>query len=127
MELVDFLDNLDIKKAIASSSSRDFASLKLSVSNLIGIFEIIVSGDDVKSGKPSPDIFLETANRLDCQPCECIILEDSEPGIIAAQTAGMLPIFIPDLYEPTQVIRTICPYIFRSLLEVKYFLNQRLS
>ena len=47
-------------------------------------FSVIVSGDQVPRGKPEPDIFLEAARRLGVDPRGCVVLEDSEAGIIAA-------------------------------------------
>lgn len=57
--------------------------------NLLKYFEVIVSGDEVEKGKPNPDIFLLTAEKLGRLPSECLVLEDSVNGVVAAKAAGM--------------------------------------
>ena len=52
-------------------------------------FAAITLGDEVPRGKPAPDIFLETARRLDQPPDRCVVFEDSLAGIAAARAAGM--------------------------------------
>ena len=54
----------------------------------IGLFEIIIQGSDVKKGKPNPECYLTTINRLGLQPYECVVVEDSLNGIRAAKKAG---------------------------------------
>lgn len=56
----------------------------------IDIFDAVVTGSDgLKNLKPSPDIFLEAAKRLDVNPNSCIVIEDSLPGVQAAKAAGI--------------------------------------
>nr|GEZ19358.1 bifunctional riboflavin kinase/FMN phosphatase [Tanacetum cinerariifolium] len=52
-------------------------------------FSVIIGGDEVKEGKPSPEIFLEAAKRLSVDPSKCLVIEDSVPGIAAAKAAEM--------------------------------------
>jgi HAD superfamily hydrolase (TIGR01509 family) len=53
-------------------------------------FDAIVSAEEVGSrGKPAPDIYLWTANKLDIQPADCLVVEDSTNGILSAKAAGM--------------------------------------
>jgi len=54
----------------------------------------MVTRDQVALGKPEPDIFLEAARRLDADPAACLVLEDSETGLMAARAAGTQPILI---------------------------------
>ena len=57
---------------------------------LIKIFEKIVSGEDeVKHGKPAPDIFLRAAEKIGVKPEECLVLEDAKNGVDAAKAAKM--------------------------------------
>ena len=73
--------------AIASGSSRK------SWVPLLAKFGIqadaLVGAEDVKRGKPHPDLFLCAAEKLGVQPANCIVIEDSEAGIDAAKAAGM--------------------------------------
>ena len=57
--------------------------------NLAGIFNCIVSGQEVSEGKPSPQIYLLAAEKLQATPNDCVAIEDSPLGVKAAKTAGM--------------------------------------
>lgn len=100
-ELSDFIQQHGVKTAIASSTYRQLAEKKLKAAGLLSFFEVIVTGDEVPHGKPAPDLFLKAAQRLGVLPSECVVLEDSEAGIQAAQSAGMRCIHIPDIQPIT--------------------------
>ena len=57
----------------------------------------VTGGDEVKAGKPAPDVYLDAARKLGIAPADCLALEDSENGVTAALAAGMTVIQIPDL------------------------------
>jgi beta-phosphoglucomutase-like phosphatase (HAD superfamily) len=57
---------------------------------------VIVTGLDVPNVKPAPDIFLAAAQQLGATPSQCVVLEDAEKGVIAANLAGMRCIAIPN-------------------------------
>lgn len=91
-ELQEILKALRAKKlmlAVASSSPRHWVNMVLDGLSVSGLFDEIVSGEDVKNGKPAPDIFLKAANLLGAEPCECMVIEDAPAGIEAANAAGM--------------------------------------
>ncbi len=80
-------------KAVASSSALDRIRLSLEVADLLRFFELrLFSADFVSKGKPAPDLFLLAAERLQADPAECIVVEDSVVGVAAAKAAGMKPI-----------------------------------
>ncbi len=80
-------------KAVASSSSPERIHLSLEVTNLIRFFETrLFSASSVYKGKPAPDVFLLAAARSQADPSQCIVVEDSAPGVAAAVAAGMTPI-----------------------------------
>ena len=117
VEFLDFLEAKAIPKAVATSTVTASARDALSRAGVLSLFEIIVGGDAIQHGKPAPDIFLEAAAQLGAEPSDCVVLEDSEPGIRAACAAGMTPILIPDLREPTQEMRQLAHTVVPSLLE----------
>jgi HAD superfamily hydrolase (TIGR01509 family) len=59
------------------------------------LFDEVVTADDVKTGKPAPDIFLRAAELLGVKPERCLVLEDAPAGVMAGQLAGMTVISIP--------------------------------
>jgi beta-phosphoglucomutase-like phosphatase (HAD superfamily) len=80
--------------ALATNSDGHYARLCLDRGGLPEAFPIMVTRDQVALGKPEPDIFLEAARRLDADPAACLVLEDSETGVMAARAAGTQPILI---------------------------------
>ncbi len=89
VKVLDYIRKEGIPVAVASSSTKEIINLILQKTELAHYFDFIVSGEDVKAGKPAPDIFLHTAKLLGVNPGECIVIEDSENGIKAAKAAGM--------------------------------------
>lgn len=88
----DFLASVlsaGMKTAVASSTAKPIIEVILKKLNLYDFFNNIVSGNEVENGKPAPDIFLETASRLNVIPSDCIVVEDSFNGVKAAKSAGM--------------------------------------
>jgi len=88
-----------IPQAIATSCHKESLLQKVKNKKLwFDIFSIVVTGDDdqITSGKPEPDIFLITAERLGAKAEECLVFEDSPSGVLAAVKAGMPVIAIPD-------------------------------
>ncbi len=118
LDLVEFLEKNNIPKAIASSSSRETVEYLLKNAGLLNNFHIIVAGDEIKRGKPNPDIFLKASDKLKLGPKECLILEDSNAGIKAASNAGIDVIMIPDILEPTEESKNIYLKRCNSLLDV---------
>lgn len=122
-ELINYLNESNIKKAVATSTSRDRALGLLKLAQIDNFFDYILCGDEIKNSKPNPEIFLKVADKLKCSPNKCIVLEDSEAGIIAAYKAEMLSIMIPDIKEPSKEIEEIIFRNMNNLLDVKLFLE----
>ena len=75
--------------AIASGGPRDIVRRSLELSGLAPLFKVVVSADDVVHGKPAPDMFLLAARQMGVPPTQCLVFEDAEPGMRAAEAAGM--------------------------------------
>ena len=75
--------------AIASSTHRENITTTLDVLGLEEFFATIVSAEDVKRGKPDPEVFLTAAQRLEVEPADGIVFEDALVGVAAAKAAGM--------------------------------------
>ncbi|OYT58120.1 MAG: phosphatase [Candidatus Aenigmarchaeota archaeon ex4484_14] len=89
IELVEKVRAAGVKTAIATSSIRKMLEIVIENFNLEKYLDAAVCIDDVKKGKPEPDLFLEAAKRLSVQPNECVVIEDAANGIEAAKRAGM--------------------------------------
>lgn len=123
-ELISYLNQSNIKKAVATSTSMSRALDLLRLAKIDNFFDYILCGDEIKNSKPSPEIFLTVADKLKCSPNKCIVLEDSEAGIIAAYKANMLPIMIPDMKEPSKEIQKVIFKNMENLLDVKVFIEK---
>jgi beta-phosphoglucomutase family hydrolase len=75
--------------AVASGGPRDIVRRSLELADLATLFKVVVTADDVVNGKPAPDMFLLAARLMDVPPAHCLVFEDAEPGLRAAQAAGM--------------------------------------
>ena len=117
-ELLALLEAQSIPRAVATSTRHERAKAKLARANLLHRYDALVGGDEIACGKPAPDIFLLAATRLGVAPQRCIVLEDSEPGVIAALAAGMTPIMVPDLHPPSDELLRRQPLVMRSLHDV---------
>jgi beta-phosphoglucomutase len=93
-DLLHYLKLNKIPFSLGSASKN--ARLILEILDLIGLFDAIVDGNDVTTAKPDPEVFLLAAEKLGVHPEECIVVEDAQAGIEAANKAGMTSIGIGD-------------------------------
>lgn len=85
------------KLAIVTSSTRLNFSLKMaSHPEIVDVMDVVVTGDEVKRGKPSPDIYLEAASRLGVDPRRCVVVEDAPSGVASGKAAGCFVVGVPD-------------------------------
>jgi beta-phosphoglucomutase-like phosphatase (HAD superfamily) len=84
-----------VPMAVATGGTRIVAEKTLQAVGLSDLFDEVVTSDDVTNGKPAPEIFLEAAKRIDVAPERCVAFEDAQPGILAAQAAGMRVVVVP--------------------------------
>ncbi|WHY00550.1 HAD family phosphatase [Neobacillus sp. DY30] len=118
VELLTALEERGIKKCIASSSTRETIAGYLKRTGLEGRFDFYISGNDIKKGKPHPDIFV-VACKLAGEPAEsALVLEDSLNGLKAACAAGIRCVMVPDLIDPTEEMREKAYKIVSDLGEV---------
>ena len=89
--VIDWLEYFKENKypmIIASSTYKHKIDICLERFNLKQYFQMYIGGDDVKKSKPDPEIILKACNKLNLNPSECIVIEDSQNGIKAAKAAG---------------------------------------
>lgn len=116
VELLDFLKERGVRTGLASSTRKDIVERELADAGILHYFESVTGGDVVKISKPNPEIYLIACDKMQVSPQECFAIEDSFNGIRAANAAGMRPIMVPDLIQPTDEIRqmaeTVCSDLF---------------
>ena len=75
--------------ALASGSPLSVIEALLKAQGWLPYFEVVLSSEEVKNGKPAADVFLEAARRLGAEPAQCLVVEDAINGARAARAAGM--------------------------------------
>jgi len=88
-ELLIALRGTGIPRSVGSSTPRSNLDAIFSATGLGELFDQVVCGDDVKAGKPEPDVFLLAAQKLGLAPADCLVIEDAHVGIAAAHAGGM--------------------------------------
>lgn len=116
-----------IKTMLVSSSNIWMIEKNLKAADMEGFFDLIVSGEEVKHGKPAPDIFLLAAERGCLAPEECLVLEDSNNGSKAGVAAGMRTVMVPDIKPPLPEVEAEVYRVCGSLEEVRRILPSLLS
>ena len=89
MELIERLENGGIHLLLASSATSPTISAVLKKFDLVKTFPLFIGGDMVHNSKPNPEIFLNIAELAQVEPSNCVVIEDAEHGVTAANKAGM--------------------------------------
>jgi HAD superfamily hydrolase (TIGR01509 family) len=105
------------KLGLASTGSKKEVLLKLKKTGFDEYFSVIVSRDDVKKGKPYPDVYLAAVKKLNLNPEDCLAIEDTQSGTEAAKAAGLICFTIPNKFSETQDFSK-ADKVLKSLKEV---------
>ncbi len=89
--------------AVATGATREILDRVLAQIGLAGAFDAEVCSEEVPRHKPHPDVFLEAARRIRVEPQYCRVYEDTDPGVEAAQRAGMDFIDVRTFFTPRRV------------------------
>ncbi len=125
-EILESLKQAQIPLALASSTRTDIVRQELDEAKIIHYFDTVLGGDRVARSKPQPDIFLAAAEALGVVPANCYVLEDSHNGICAAYRAGMHPVMVPDMQQPTEEICRLAEVIVPDLFAAWLYIGKRL-
>ncbi|MGM0218399.1 HAD family hydrolase [Enterococcus sp. AZ126] len=124
LELLDFLDQQEIPRLVASSNVRPAIELLLEGAGIKERFSGIVSAEDVTRAKPDPEIFRKALDNLGTKAEHTLIFEDSFHGVTAADAAGIPVIMVPDLLAPTDEVKEKTLEIFESLIQVPAYFKK---
>lgn len=103
LEFLKLLKKKKIKTAVASAAPPVNVDFVLNKTGIREFFNVVLNAEDVKKGKPDPEIYLKTAHNLACSPRSCLVFEDSIPGLQAAKNAGMKVIALTTTYPPAEL------------------------
>ncbi|PSS24689.1 Riboflavin kinase [Actinidia chinensis var. chinensis] len=117
--LINHLKGHNVRMALASNSLRENIETKIAYhTGWKESFSIIIGGDEVTAGKPSPEIFLEVAKKLNVDPSKCLVIEDSIPGVTAGKAAGMEVVAVPSVPKQSHLY-TSADEVINSLLDLR--------
>ena len=102
LRLLQYLHGNSIKAGIATSNSELLVNTFLSARGIEGYIQAITTDQEVKRGKPAPDVYLVTAEKLGVRPEDCLVFEDIPMGILAGKNAGMEVCAVEDPYSAKQ-------------------------
>ncbi|KAK9917563.1 hypothetical protein WJX75_005816 [Coccomyxa subellipsoidea] len=117
-----------IPLALATSTPRATYERKMSgkaAQALTAVFQTTKCGDEVENGKPAPDSFLATAQKMGVAPEQCLVIEDAPTGVQAATAAGMRVVVVPSLRDldaypkPDSACTSGCCAILPSLFDFR--------
>ena len=126
VELIDALQNVGYLLALGSSGPPENVAAALDGLDRTNAINAVVTGEDVRCGKPDPQVFLVAAQRLGVGPEACAVVEDAPAGVTAANRAGMVSIGLvgtvsqEDLSDATMVVKSLTelsPHVIGGLLE----------
>lgn len=123
VELLHYLKDNNYKTIVATSSNRDRVDKILAQAKITEFFDDSICGDEVTKGKPNPEVFLKSCQKLGVKVDEAIVLEDSEAGIQASYDANIKVICIPDMKYPEKQYEEKTFKILKDLTEVTVYLK----
>ena len=121
--LLEYLKENNYKTIVATSSNRDRVDKILAQAKITEFFDDSICGDEVTKGKPNPEVFLKSCQKLGVNVDEAIVLEDSEAGIQASYDANIKVICIPDMKYPEKQYEEKTFKILKDLTEVTVYLK----
>ena len=116
-ELLKYLKNNNIYISLGTSTVKEYAEASLKKTGIYEYLDYEVYGNEVKNGKPNPEIYIKSVEHFGFKPEECIVFEDSHIGAKAAYDGNINLIMVPDLQKPTQEDKEKALAIIDSLQE----------
>lgn len=104
--------------ALATMGDREFVGKEIKISRLDKYFKVSIFGEDIINPKPDPEIFLKAASSLGVSPEECVVIEDSQKGIIAGKKAGMIVIARKGSHN-REIDLSVADYIVEDLRDIE--------
>ncbi len=126
--VVDALDQITIRKCVASSGTHEKMRYTLGLTGLYDRFDgYIFSATEVPNGKPAPDLFLYAAERMGVHPADCVVVEDSAMGVRAARAAGMRVLAYGGGVTPGEKLAGPLTTVFSDMRQLPTLLQANIS
>lgn len=122
-----FFRERGVRVALASSSAYRLIGAVTERLGLAAAFEVVYSAEEEEYGKPHPGVYLTTARRLGVAPAECLAVEDSFNGVLAAKAARMTCVAVPEPAQRRDPRFSIADAVLHSLADMDEELWRRLN
>lgn len=123
-QLLDYLHNKGIKTCIGTSTPRIGTMSLLKADNLLDDFDDIVCGDEIKKGKPAPDIYIKCFEKFNVSKQEALIFEDGDAGARAALATGIRLVLVPDLAYLSEEVKEKAFKVIEDLSKIIEVIEQ---
>lgn len=124
LQVLERLRKAGLKMAVATSSRRAIAEEYLINANVYKFFDVLVCGDEIRQGKPHPEIFISAAEKINLSPAQCLMFEDSENGLRSAYDAGGMTVLFKDIKIPNESMLAQAQYYYETVEDFLTELNQ---
>ncbi|WP_347452664.1 HAD-IA family hydrolase [Acinetobacter thermotolerans] len=114
-QVLERLRKAGLKMAVATSSRRAIAEEYLINANIYKFFDVLVCGDEVRQGKPHPEIFMTAAQKINLSPSQCLMFEDSENGLRSAFNARGITVLFKDIKTPNDTMRAQAQHYYETV------------
>jgi len=122
---LELLTEMKLHLALATSSVSASARPFLDRTGIGDFFRVVVTGDEVKRGKPEPDIYLRTVQKLGIASARCLVIEDALAGVAAAKAARMPVAAIPDTrFVDNRKYDEKADYVLQSLSQIPALIHR---
>ncbi|MCK9620839.1 MAG: HAD family phosphatase [Methylobacter sp.] len=113
--LLELLIRQKIPYCMATNSPAENALECLQLAGIEELFSIVVTREQVRNGKPEPDIFLKAAELMQSDISRCLVIEDSLAGIVAASRAGAVTVLVPSTAQIDPLAIELCDLMVSDL------------
>lgn len=125
--LLTEIKELNVKTSLATGAGKEKLEFIFQKVNLKNYFDVVITADDTKTGKPNPEVFLRAAIKLNILPSDCVVFEDAKNGVKAAKDGGMKCVAIITTHPPNElqeadlVIKSYSEFDFKKFYSVEKF------
>lgn len=120
IDLLDYLDELGLRRCVATSSTQSFARKALAQVGLLDRVDFVITAEDVSEGKPNPEIYLTAARKMSVPVENMLVLEDSSTGTKAGVSAGAFVVSVPNEHTKLGCFEG-CQWIANTLLDERIY------
>lgn len=126
LSVLSLLKKENIMIGLATSSNEKLMNFILNYLKIDTYFQSVKSAENLKYGKPHPEVYLACAEGLNCKPNRCVVIEDSINGVISGMAAGMKVIAIPDVKNYDKIQWSIAELKMKNMHELLMFFQTNL-